>query len=79
LPLVSDFLDAGVGAVLYSLWPVGETEAAAFADEFYARLDSDPDIVRALADIRQAAFDPDRPANSVPNSAEWAGFQLFIR
>jgi hypothetical protein len=79
LPLVSDFLDAGVGAVLYSLWPVGETEAAAFADEFYARLDSDPDIVRALADIRQAAFDSDRPANSVPNLAEWAGFQLFIR
>jgi len=83
VPLVSEFLDAGASAVLYSLWPVGEAEAAAFANAFYERLDHDPDIGRALSGVRQAAFAPDGPAISAANGGvnleEWAGFQLFIR
>jgi CHAT domain-containing protein len=31
IPLVSDFLDAGAAAVVFSLWPVGEDAATEFA------------------------------------------------
>jgi CHAT domain-containing protein len=75
LPLVSDFLDAGAAAVLYSLWPVGEDVAAEFAREFYGRLERDPDIAAAFMATRKAGIE----AGGETNLSAWAGFQLFIR
>jgi CHAT domain-containing protein/tetratricopeptide (TPR) repeat protein len=75
MPLVSDFLAAGAGAVLYSLWPAGEEVAAEFARAFYGRLESDPDIASAFMAARRAAIE----AGGETNLSAWAGFQLFIR
>jgi CHAT domain-containing protein len=75
VPLVGALLDAGAGAVLYSLWPAGEDAAADFADSLYERLQADPDIVRAFRDAREAKIDE----NGATNLGAWASFQLFIR
>jgi CHAT domain-containing protein len=75
IPLVSDFLAAGAGAVLYSLWPAGENVTAEFAREFYGHLESDPDIASAFTAARKAAIE----AGGETNLSTWAGFQLFIR
>ncbi|MGK2925159.1 MAG: CHAT domain-containing protein [Lysobacterales bacterium] len=75
VPLVGALLDAGAGAVLYSLWPAGEDAAADFADSLYERLQADPDIVRAFRDAREAKIDE----SGATNLGAWASFQLFIR
>jgi CHAT domain-containing protein len=75
IPLVSDFLDAGVGAVLYSLWPAGQDVAAEFARELYGRLETEPDIANAFMATRKAGIE----AGGETNLSAWAGFQLFIR
>jgi CHAT domain-containing protein len=75
VPLVSDFLDAGAAAVVFSLWPVGESAATEFARELYGRLESDPDIGSAFMAARNALM----AAGGAPEPAAWAGFQLFIR
>jgi CHAT domain-containing protein len=75
IPLVSDFLDAGAGAVLYSLWPTGEELAAEFAGALYDRLQADPDIAGAFIAARRAAI----ATGGETNLSAWAGFQLFIR
>jgi CHAT domain-containing protein len=75
IPLVSDFLDAGAAAVVFSLWPVGEDAATEFARELYGRLESDPDIMSAFMAARNALL----AAGGAPELAAWASFQLFIR
>jgi CHAT domain-containing protein len=75
IPLVSDFLDAGAAAVVFSLWPVGEDAATEFARELYGRLESDPDIASAFMAARNALL----AVGGAPELAAWASFQLFIR
>lgn len=75
LPLVSDFLAAGAATVSYAQWPAGEAASAAFAEAFYSRLETDPDIVGAFVETKMAAFGPAEQTNL----RHWAGFQLFIR
>jgi CHAT domain-containing protein len=75
IPLVSDFLDAGAGAVLYSLWPTGEDVATEFSGALYDRLQADPDIAGAFVAARRAAI----ATGGETNLSAWAGFQLFIR
>lgn len=75
LPLASDLIEAGAGAVVYSLWPVGEASAAAFARRFYESLESGPDIVSAFFAARSAGF----PGAQPPEFENWSGFQLLIR
>jgi len=75
LGLVSDLHEAGVGAVVASLWPAGDALNAELMDDFYARLEADGDIVAAFGAARRGRLDPGNPGNLLP----WAGFQLFIR
>jgi len=75
LAFVADFLEAGSGAVLISLWPPGERVSAGFASELYRGLLDDPDIVEVLAATKRARI----AANPRTNLLNWAGFQLFIR
>jgi CHAT domain-containing protein/tetratricopeptide (TPR) repeat protein len=75
VPLVSELLDAGAAAVLYSLWPAGDAAAAELADGMYERLQSDPDIVSAFGAVRRAKISN----GDATNLGAWAGFQLFIR
>jgi CHAT domain-containing protein len=75
MPLVSDFLDAGAGSVLASLWPVGEAEAASFAGAFYRNLGQQPDIRSAFTATRRSFI----VSGAATNFETWAGFQLFIR
>jgi CHAT domain-containing protein len=75
MALVSDFLDAGAGSVLLSLWPLGEANAASFATEFYRNLEREPDIESALTMTRRLRVE----SGAATNLDSWAGFQLFIR
>ena len=75
VPLVADLLDAGSGAVVYSLWPAGEAAATAFARSFYGRLARDPDIVSAFLAGRAEGGVP----GPRPDLENGSGFQLFIR
>lgn len=75
VPLVADFLEAGAGAVLVSLQPLGEESNADFAADFYSRLRSKPDIGAALAAIKRERI----AGESRTNLPDWASFQLFIR
>ncbi len=75
LGLVSDFLDAGAGSVLASMWPGGDAGTAAFMDEFYGNLGPDLDVSKALSRARRERMES---ANE-GNFRSWAGFQLHIR
>lgn len=75
LALVSEILDAGAAAAVFSLWPVGPDAAAHFAGELYGRLESEPDIVSAFTATRRAGI----AHGEATKLGAWAGFQLFIR
>jgi CHAT domain-containing protein len=75
LAFVADFLEAGVAAVVVSLWPAGEAANAEFATDLYSRLQALPDIEAAFHDAKRAQAGPD----TLTNLRTWAGFQLFIR
>jgi CHAT domain-containing protein len=75
LAFVADFLEAGVAAVVVSLWPAGEAANAEFATDLYRRLQARPDIEAAFHDAKRAHAGPD----TLTNLRTWAGFQLFIR
>jgi len=75
LAFVADFLEAGSGAVLISLWPPGERVSADFSGELYHGLLGNPDMVEVLAATKRARI----AANPRTNLLSWAGFQLFIR
>jgi CHAT domain-containing protein len=75
LGFVSDFLEAGAGNVIASVWSGGDIETAAFMREFYADLESTGDIAKALSRTRMRRMESGDEANF----KSWAGFQLFIR
>lgn len=71
--LIERLLAAGTEAVVASLWPVGDTAAAAFTQRFYAQLDDHHDISAALAATKRSYI-----ADGTAGPAVWAAFQLFI-
>jgi CHAT domain-containing protein len=75
LGFVSDFLEAGAGNVVASVWSGGDIETAAFMREFYADLEATGDIAKALSRTRMRQMESGEEANF----KSWAGFQLFIR
>jgi CHAT domain-containing protein/tetratricopeptide (TPR) repeat protein len=75
LGFVSDFLEAGAGNVIASVWSGGDIETAAFMREFYADLESTGDVAKALSRTRMRRIESGDEANF----KSWAGFQLFIR
>jgi hypothetical protein len=75
LPLVSDLARAGAAAVVFTLWPIGEDSAAAFARAFYERLAADPNIASAFHGARAEGF----PGGALPDFENWSGIQLLIR
>lgn len=75
LGFVSDFLDMGANAVLFSLWTVDDRDSAAFVNEFYDHLESTRDASKALWLTRKGRL----KSGDAANLASWAGFQLFIR
>jgi CHAT domain-containing protein len=68
--LTAPLLQAGAGAVLATLWPVGDHEAAAFARDFYSALSRRERLVDALRDAQLAAIQRGLPARA------WASFVL---
>jgi CHAT domain-containing protein len=75
LDFVSDLLDAGVDAVVSSLWPLDDDSRAMFMAAFYRNLASDPDVALALYRAKRESHRQGIPSNL----AIWAGFQLFMR
>ncbi len=70
----AEFLQAGAGTVIASLWSVGDQQAAEFWQRFYRTLLSTPDIADALAATKRSYFEENGPQDSTA----WAAFQLFI-
>lgn len=68
--LTAPLLQAGAGAVLATLWPVGDKEAAAFARDFYGALRRGLRLADALRAAQLAAIQRDVPARA------WASFVL---
>ncbi|RMF71261.1 MAG: CHAT domain-containing protein [Acidobacteria bacterium] len=71
LGLSHAFLQAGASAVVGTLWPVRDDEAAVFMREFYARLARGPSPLSALAETKRALAARGAPA------AAWAGVVLI--
>jgi CHAT domain-containing protein len=65
------FFQAGASAVLGSLWPVRDEEAAAFFSAFYRRLGEGATLGTALAQARRERIDAGAPA------AAWAAYVLL--
>ena len=57
----SQFMAAGAGAFLGTLWPVRSSRASVFAEAFYAALVAGEDLGRASLAARQAAKDDADP------------------
>jgi CHAT domain-containing protein len=67
------FLDAGVPAVIASLWPVDDSQSSPFV-EFHKHLRPTRDVARALraAQMKELGDDPGRHP-----LRQWAGFAAF--
>jgi CHAT domain-containing protein len=65
------FFQAGASAVLGSLWPLRDEEAAAFFSAFYRRLGEGATMGAALAHARRERIEAGEPA------AAWAGYVLL--
>jgi CHAT domain-containing protein/TolA-binding protein len=73
--LAGAFLTAGAGAVVGTLWPVDDAEAAALFTEFHRRMRDGDDAATAL---RQATLVLLRGSNPrARHPAAWAGAELF--
>jgi CHAT domain-containing protein len=71
LSLARAFFVAGAHAVVGSLWPLRDDEAAALFDDLYRHLGDGKNLAHALADARR-----DRVIAGAPTAA-WAGVVLF--
>jgi len=69
-----EFLQAGAGAVIASLWSVGDQAAAEFWPRFYRTLMTTPDVAAALAATKRSYLTD----SSQQNDTAWAAFQLYI-
>lgn len=74
LGFVPEFLHAGAGAVIASLWPVSDRDTRVFMAEFYRRLMAGEDIPGALAATKRLAM----PKRRSQASVAWAAFQLYL-
>jgi CHAT domain-containing protein len=71
---VAEFLQAGAGSVIASLWSVGDAAAAEFMLRFYRRLKTHPNASEALFEVKKSYLETD--GNTA--DASWAAFQLFV-
>lgn len=71
---VGEFLEAGAGAVMVSLWSVGDSLAAEFMQRFYRQLMVNPIVGEALADTKRTYLQG--PGSG--DTGAWAAFQLFM-
>lgn len=72
---VSEFLHAGAGAVLASLWPVSDRFAHEFMEDFYAQLLQGAGIPGALAEAKRRNLARDEHRDTL----YWPSFQLYVR
>jgi len=71
--LIRAFLQAGAGAVVASLWNVGDQQAAQFMTRFYQQLKSIQNVSMALSATKNSYLSQ----NETRNNQAWAAFQLF--
>jgi CHAT domain-containing protein len=69
-----EFLQAGTGAVIASLWSTGDPAAAEFWQRFYRTLMTTPDVADALAATKRSYLTD----SNQQNNTAWAAFQLYI-
>jgi len=69
-----EFLQAGAGAVIASLWSVGDQAAAEFWQRFYRTLATTPDVAEALAATKRSYL----TENGLQDNTAWAAFQLYV-
>lgn len=75
LALAQDFLDAGAGQVVYTLWAPPERAATRWLRAFYGALDEGGATADGLAKAKRSVIESGAPENF----EAWAGFQLLIR
>ncbi|HXA18340.1 MAG TPA: CHAT domain-containing tetratricopeptide repeat protein [Thermoanaerobaculia bacterium] len=73
--LVQAFLTAGVPAVVGTLWPVDDAEAAALFIAFHQRLRAGDDAAAALREAQLSLLNGSNPRSRHP--AAWAAAELF--
>jgi CHAT domain-containing protein len=72
---INEFLQAGVGSVVASLWRVGDLQAAQFMRHFYQQLVNTQNAGMALFETKQMYL----ARNEASDNEAWAAFQLFTR
>jgi CHAT domain-containing protein len=71
---VSGFLNAGVRAVIVSLWQVEDQLLAQFMTDFYQNLQKNPDVSWALSQTQRNTISRD----GAVDLSTWGAFQLYI-
>lgn len=74
-PFIAQFLQAARGAVVASLWKVGDLQAAQFMQRFYHQLMIQPDAGEALFATKRSYL----AGNETAEHGTWAAFQLFAQ
>jgi CHAT domain-containing protein len=74
-PFIAQFLQAARGAVLASLWQVGDLQAAQFMQRFYRQLMNHPNAGEALSATKRSYL----AGNQTAENRTWAAFQLFAK
>ncbi len=69
-----EFLQAGAGAVIASLWSVGDKAAAEFWQRFYRTLKTTPDVAEALSATKRSYL----TEKTLQGNTAWAAFQLYV-
>jgi len=69
-----EFLQAGAGAVIASLWSVGDKAAAEFWQRFYRTLETTPDVAEALSATKRSYL----TEKTLQDNTAWAAFQLYV-
>ncbi len=70
---IKEFLHAGAGSVVASLWQVGDLRAAQFMRRFYQELTANPNVSEALSATKRSYL----ADNGTRDGDIWAAFQLF--
>ena len=71
---VAEFLQAGAGSVITSLWPVGDTSASRFMTTFYQSIQEGLPVGDALYQTKRKFIGPE----SQLQAGAWASFQLYL-
>jgi len=75
LGFVSEYLQAGAGAVVASLWPVSDHFAREFMQDFYTSLLQGKSAPRALAAAKRRHY----AGEETTANLEWPSFQIYVR